>query len=208
MSTRQIVIDGDGLDLSDLAGKVSPACTHCYAETMTARLATMPQSPPRYHDGVVQDRRWTGRIGYDSDALRYAFNDLRVARDQRRVFVNSMSDTFHEAVPPRSLRDLAAFIIQHDRCCAAMAKVKVGTATIDDAVKASLTRRDDHVIMLLTKRPDRLLAWQREHFPAGLPAWVWVMTTVEDQARANLRIPFLLQVKAAVDGAPARAGRS
>ena len=52
--------------------KVSPACTHCYAETMSARLATMPHAPDRYRDGVTKDRRWTGRVSYDRDALHAA----------------------------------------------------------------------------------------------------------------------------------------
>lgn len=60
------------------------------------------------------------------------------------------------------------------------------------------TRGRKSVIMLLTKRPDRMLAWQREHFPEGLPSWVWVGCTVEDQRRADERVPVLLLVKAAV----------
>lgn len=103
-----------------LAGcsKVSPACTHCYAESMTARLAAMPNAPARYRGGpapapssdglpgwpqapvVSEAGRWTGRVVYDRDALWAAFEGLTVAKKPRRVFVNSMSDTFHGNAPP------------------------------------------------------------------------------------------------------------
>ena len=172
-----------------LAGctKISPACTNCYAEVMTARLATMPNAPARYREGVVSDRRWTGRVTYDSDALRAAFDGLRDATSPRRVFCNSMSDTFHADAPPESLRHLADRIMHHE-------KLRHANGLAD----RPLMRCDGHVIMLLTKRPDRLLAWQREHFPDGLPSWVWVGCTVEDQRRADDRIPYLLQVDTAV----------
>jgi len=161
-----------------LAGcsKASPACQHCYAETMTARLATMPHAPARYREGVVEDRRWTGRIAYDADALHLAFTRLDAAKSPQRVFVNSMSDTFHEAAPQESLRDLARAI---------------------QYVPAT-GMEWPHVVMLLTKRPDRMLAWQREHFPDGLPSWVWVGCTVEDQRRADERLDHLLNVHARV----------
>jgi protein gp37 len=162
-----------------LAGctKVSPACSHCYAETMSARLATMPHAPQRYRDGVVEGRRWTGEVSYDRDALQLAFADLLGARWPRRVFINSMSDTFHVDAPPESLAHLAQYI-RSDRYGGAIGST-------------------GHVIMLLTKRPDRMLAWQREHFHDGLPAWVWVGCTVEDQRRADERVPVLLQVQTA-----------
>ena len=172
-----------------LAGctKISPACTNCYAEVMTARLATMPNAPARYREGVVSDRRWTGRVTYDSDALRAAFDGLRDATSPRRVFCNSMSDTFHADAPPESLRHLADRIMHHE-------KLRHASGLAD----RPLMRCDGHVIMLLTKRPDRLLAWQREHFPDGLPSWVWVGCTVEDQRRADERLDHLLNVHARV----------
>lgn len=163
-----------------LAGcsKVSAACTNCYAESMTARLALMPDAPARYRDGVVKGRRWTGRVSYDHEALENTFKGLIDAKKARRVFINSMSDTFHADAPRESLSDLADEIRWHD-----------------ETLRSGLTVvRSDHVIMLLTKRPGNLLAWQREYFPEGLPRWVWVGCTVEDQERADERIPLLLRV--------------
>lgn len=185
-----------------LAGctKVSPACTHCYAETMTARLATMPHAPERYRDGVIKDRRWTGQISYSVAPMLVMFQELATATKPRRVFCNSMSDTFHANVPAESLTDLADQIETWDRCwwrtdtgCKRADAVGEEISTMERR-----TRGRKSVIMLLTKRPDRMLAWQREHFPDGLPSWVWVGCTVENQAAADERIPHLLSVPARV----------
>ncbi len=157
-----------------LAGctKVSPACTHCYAETMTARLATMPASPARYHDDVVADGRWTGRLSYDRTALDAALAGLAGAKKPRRVFANSMSDTFHASAPAESLVDLA------------------------EGIRRTVVPRDA-ALMLLTKRPERARDWQREHFPGGLPSWVWIGATVEDLKRAAERVPYLVEIATA-----------
>jgi len=136
------------------------------------------------YEGVV-DRsgplgRWTGRLNYDAAALTRFFDQLRRARKPRFVFVNSMSDTFHKDVPPRSLIDLADAI---------------RVVETNEGLAGASRKPWPHVIMLLTKRPDRLLAWQREHFPQGLPSWVWVGATMENQKRTDERAPVLAEVK-------------
>jgi protein gp37 len=98
----------------------------------------------------------------------------------RWVFVNSMSDLFHARV---SIDFLA-------RAFAAMAQAPV------------------HTFMILTKRPgrlprviDRLETLVRDLVP-GEVAWplpnVWLGTSVEDQKRADERIPKLLDARAQV----------
>jgi protein gp37 len=155
--------------------KVSPACSNCYALTMSRRLANMG-GPSRYDgvtSGTVGEPVWTGEIVADLVQLSRIFQGLRSARKPRRVFLNSMTDTFHQDAPQSALALLA------------------------DEIKATSSDHP-HVLMLLTKRPGGLLQWQRQHFPAGLPAWVWVGCTVEDQRRANDRIPLLMAVRAGV----------
>ncbi len=65
--------------------KISPGCKHCYAERLTKRLQAMGN--PRYANGfsvtLHPDQLWL--------PLRW--------RQPRRIFVNSMSDLFHEDVP-------------------------------------------------------------------------------------------------------------
>src|ERR1041385_3709982 len=82
--------------------KVSSGCANCYAERMAKRLAAISraarargENPGRTanYESVVDARgRWNGDVYLDHDAL----NDPYSWRLPRRVFVNSMSDLFHE----------------------------------------------------------------------------------------------------------------
>jgi protein gp37 len=72
--------------------KVSPGCKNCYAERLAMRLQAMGN--PRYRAGF--------EVTLHRDQL-----DLPLRwRQPRRVFVNSMSDLFHEAVPEPFIRDI------------------------------------------------------------------------------------------------------
>src|SRR3954470_21581510 len=94
--------------------KVSPGCAHCYAETFAERWRGVPGHS--YEQGF--DRRlWPARLG---QPLRW--------RRPRMIFVNSMSDLFHEEIP--------------DEFVAAVFDVMV--------------RAEHHVFQILTKRPERL----------------------------------------------------
>lgn len=78
--------------------KVSEGCENCYALRDSWRIMHNPSHPARY-DGVAEkvgDKlRWTGRINLDEDALE---QPLRWKKP-RTVFVCSMSDFWHPAVP-------------------------------------------------------------------------------------------------------------
>ena len=65
--------------------KISPGCKHCYAERLAVRLQAMGN--PRYRRGFAV----TVHPDQLSLPLRW--------REPRRIFVNSMSDLFHEDVP-------------------------------------------------------------------------------------------------------------
>jgi protein gp37 len=65
--------------------KVSPGCKHCYAERMAKRLQAMGQ--PNYRRGF--------EVTLQPQALELPLGWKR----PRAVFVNSMSDLFHEEVP-------------------------------------------------------------------------------------------------------------
>ncbi len=51
---------------------------------------------------------------------------------------------------------------------------------------------------LLTKRPENVMRMVPEHWREGFPSNVWMGTTVEDQQRADERIPVLLKIPAKV----------
>ena len=65
--------------------KTSPGCANCYAERLSMRLQAM--GSPHYRRGF--------EVAWHEDALEAPLH----WRKPRRVFVNSMSDLFHEDVP-------------------------------------------------------------------------------------------------------------
>jgi protein gp37 len=65
--------------------KISPGCKHCYAERMALRLQAMGQ--PHYANGF--------ELTLHENALELPLN----WKKPQTIFVNSMSDLFHKAVP-------------------------------------------------------------------------------------------------------------
>jgi len=104
---------------------ISPGCTNCYAMRMAARLDAMGVGKYR---GLTRKsgRRavWTGKVRLDRKSLGIPAGWKR----PRRIFVNSMSDLFHEAVP-------ADFVA---------------------AVWREMQATPQHTYQILTKRPDRM----------------------------------------------------
>src|SRR5579875_2532800 len=120
--------------------RTSPGCDHCYAMTLAKRLKAMGQA--KYQcDG---DPRTSG-AGFGLTVHPSALNLPRSWATPRMVFVNSMSDLFHDQVPIEFIRDVFAVIAQTPQ----------------------------HTYQLLTKRSRRLrrLAGQL-HWPPNL--WVGV----------------------------------
>ncbi|MEW5860356.1 MAG: DUF5131 family protein, partial [Cyanobacteriota bacterium] len=74
--------------------KVSPGCTHCYAEALTKRF------PKNFPNGFALTLR-PERL---QEPLRW--------RKPSRIFVNSMSDLFHEEVPISFLQEVFGVIRQ------------------------------------------------------------------------------------------------
>jgi len=74
--------------------KVSTGCKHCYAERLARRLQAM--GAVRYRNGFAV-------------TLHPAVLDLpKRWRQPRMIFVNSMSDLFHESVPPEFIQRVFA----------------------------------------------------------------------------------------------------
>jgi protein gp37 len=78
--------------------KVSPGCAHCYAETFAERFRGVPAHP--YEQGFDL-RLWPQRL---TVPLHW--------RRPRLVFVNSMSDLFHEEIPADYIADVFAVMQQ------------------------------------------------------------------------------------------------
>ena len=104
---------------------ISPGCTNCYAMRMAARLDAMGMKKYRGLTRKSGKRAvWTGKIRLDSKALGIPAS----WKKPRRIFVNSMSDLFHEDVP-------TDFIAR---------------------VWATMKATPKHTYQILTKRPDRM----------------------------------------------------
>jgi protein gp37 len=65
--------------------KVSPGCKHCYAETFAERFRGVPGHPFEQ--------------GFDLRLVTEKLNEPMRWHAPRRIFVNSMSDLFHDGVP-------------------------------------------------------------------------------------------------------------
>ena len=75
---------------------LSPGCTNCYAMRMASRLEKMGQ--PKYFDVTRHSGgrpKWNGKINLDESALQTP----KTWKNGRMIFVNSMSDLFHDGVP-------------------------------------------------------------------------------------------------------------
>jgi protein gp37 len=130
--------------------KISPGCKHCYAETFAERFRGVKGHP--YERGfdlrLVPEKLW--------EPLRW--------RSPKMMFVNSMSDLFHDEVP--------------DDYIIAVARVMVAARW--------------HTYQVLTKRSQRLrnLLSTKLHF-AATQAHIWWGVSVEDKKYGLPRVDDL-----------------
>jgi protein gp37 len=178
--------------------EISPGCAHCYAKTFAERWRGVEGHP--YEQG------------FDVRLVPEKLDEPLRWKRPRMVFVNSMSDLFHEDVPDEFL----------------------------DLVFVTMAMSPTHTFQVLTKRHERMRDYMQsrdlgrifetEHKEYGDtrvgadttalqvavgvhnimaahgkrtdPTWplpnVWLGVSVEDQKRADERIPLLLQTPAAV----------
>lgn len=138
--------------------KVSPGCDHCYMFQMYPRLKAF--GSPGYQAAPDEVTLLPERLG-----------EPRSWRKQRRVFVNSMSDTFHREVPDYFL----------------------------SAMFERMTWASEHQFQVLTKRPGRAAAFWAQAYEGQeeWPANVWLGTSVESQKYVP-RIDVLARVPAPV----------
>lgn len=199
----------------------SPGCARCYAETMAKRIAGMARAdkaagrnPGRkeHYLNVLNDKgRWNGKVELVPEALA----DPLTWSKPRRVFVNSMSDLFHEGVPfdfVDSVFAVMALCPQHT--FQVLTKRPERMAEYFNAEIPLSTRADCVAGMHPTRIHGRLFTWGEPMKPwlrgaaddpydrRPWPGWplpnVWLGTSVEDQQRADERIPHLTGCHAAV----------
>ncbi|MFZ0338941.1 MAG: phage Gp37/Gp68 family protein [Terracidiphilus sp.] len=137
--------------------KVSPGCKHCYAERFAERFRGVPGHPFEY--------------GFDLRLVPEKLPDPLRWRTPKMIFVNSMSDLFHEGVPDDYI----------------------------EAVARVMAQANWHTFQILTKRSTRMqdLLRTRLRFAAELRN-VWWGVSVEDKQYGLPRIAHLRQSGAAV----------
>jgi protein gp37 len=137
--------------------KVSAGCAHCYAETFAERFRGVPGHPFEY--------------GFDLRLVPEKLGDPIRWSAPRKVFVNSMSDLFHEDVP--------------DDYIVKVARVMVAA--------------NWHTYQVLTKRAERLRDLLQGKLRFGAEQkHIWWGVSVENRKQGLPRIDVLRQAPAAV----------
>lgn len=132
--------------------KVSSGCRNCYALRDWSRLSANP--------GTV----YFGRAFTDVRAHAERLDTPLRWKRPRRIFVNSMSDLFHAAVPD-------AFI---------------------DQVFEVMERATHHTFQVLTKRAERMRRYLIDRRTREVPRHIWIGVSAEDQLTWHERVPWLL----------------
>lgn len=151
--------------------KVSPACEHCYAELLTKLFGKGKAV------WGPAGKRWIRE-----NAMRDALKIIKLASkttERQRVFVNSMSDTFED----------------HDGLAEARANALAFMAEHAEVDWLLLTKRPENVARMVPPEWLERGTWSWEN---KWPAHIWIGTTVEDQKRAEERVPHLLRLNAKV----------
>ncbi len=144
---------------------LSAGCTHCYAMEMAGRLEAMGVEKYAGLTKKAGNRTvWNGLVREDPEALKIPMRWRR----PRKIFVNSMSDLFHERVSD-------GFILE---------------------VWRVMRDTPQHNYQILTKRPERLRDLVATLIGEVLPN-VWLGTSIENAEVAH-RIEHLRKAPAAI----------
>ena len=136
--------------------KISAGCDNCYAARFSERFRGVPGHPfENGFDLTIRPERLTQPLDW---------------KKPRMIFVNSMSDLFHKAVP------------------------KAHIARVFDTME----RADWHIYQVLTKRSSLMQKFINDRYKARLaPPHIWFGVSIED-SRASSRIAHLQKANAAV----------
>jgi protein gp37 len=185
---------------------VSPACTNCYAMAQAARIERM--QPTGHYAGLTQPSKagpvWTGKIAHAPD---YALHMPLRWKKPRRIFVNSMSDLFHQAVEDWKIVEIYGLMIAAHhlrghtfqwltkRPARARKLLNDGGFwdEVNDVAGQEVLDRCDP----LNRRQGDARATCDDYSAENPPPGIWAGGTVEDQPRADERIPDILAIPAA-----------
>lgn len=130
--------------------KISPGCKHCYAETLAERFRGVKDHPFEF--------------GFDLRLVPEKLGDPIRWSSPKKVFVNSMSDLFHEDVPDDYIEQVCRVMLAANW----------------------------HTYQILTKRADRMSALLRGKLrKAAEASHIWWGVSVENQKHGLPRIDLL-----------------
>jgi protein gp37 len=137
--------------------KISPGCVHCYAETFAERFRGVRGHPYE--------------LGFDLRLVPGKLREPLKWRTSKMIFVNSMSDLFHENVPDEYIQ----------------------------AIAQTMTRANWHTYQVLTKRSERMAALLQTklRFAAEQPH-IWWGVSVENRHHGLPRIHHLQSAPARI----------
>jgi protein gp37 len=175
--------------------RVSPGCQNCYAERFAYRFSGEGLPFEGLVRETAQGPRWTGKTTLRAKSLAWP-----LSAHPRRCFVASLSDVFQEGLEEEIsvaiwgvMAALPRWTFQALTKRPARALEILSRTTRAGALAAAARR--------LEGPRDRARLQRAEHAVA-LRAWpppnVWLGTSVEDQERAEERIPPLLEAPAAL----------
>lgn len=175
--------------------EVSPGCDHCYAKTLAERFRG---TPGHYFEN-----------GFDVQLRPERLEQPIRWKRPRAIFVNSMSDLFHKDVLDEYIARVFAVMAlapQHTFQVLTKRHGRMRSLLSSPTFYESV----DRAVEQLATAPGSLVGrTERDTIQRRAAKWmpllarwplpnVWLGVSVEDQARANLRIPALLDTPAAV----------
>ena len=120
--------------------EISTGCKNCYARPLAERMKQ--DGVKKYRNGFVYTEH--------PDAVDWPLHKRKPAK----IFVNSMSDVFHENATEEFLHKIFY----------------------------AMEKADWHIFQILTKRPSRMAEFVKTRYPAGVPVNIWLGTSVENQS--------------------------
>jgi len=162
--------------------RVSPGCDHCYAMTLAKRLKAMGSSRYQRDGNPV-----TSGPGFGVTEHPAALDQPLRWKRPRRIFVNSMSDLFHDEISDEYIARVFAVMALAPQHTFQVLTKRHGRMR---SLLRSVTFHDAMVDAASARGAKDLIVWP-------LPN-VWLGVSVENQQWADIRIPALLDTPAAV----------
>lgn len=183
--------------------RVSPGCEHCYAEAYDKRVggAAVVGGEKRLRWGPAAPRVRTSLVNWHNPLKWNAV--AKAAGERHRVFCASLADVFdlHESIEPSWRLELFSLIRQTPALDWQLLTKRPQNFHRVLASCLVVSARHDHPSLTYMNSDDGFEAtrlWLQQWFDGNPPANVWLGTTVEDQLRANERIPHLVEAPAVV----------